>query len=1650
MYTVRQILSGFCAVLLALSVKAVPFDGLMKVVSFPPPDIRLTPDGLTRVTLPECESDVQTARPVLPVAGVSFAVPAGFEVASVTVTPGASREYPLAAPVEWGVPPTQPGEKLPTVSPDPAIYQGGGPYPDDAHPVWRTDPLRDTTLLSVQVHPVRFDPARQSLLAATAVTVSVEIRPVQKSVVARQQRGVLDTPLAPSALTSGDAHTYVVISTSNLIYNAPAPWNLQALCNARTRSGFTTATVTTEWIRDNYSGPNQAAKIRAFVQDAYQKWGLRYLLIGGTFDLVPVQKLSVSFSDIGFPRSTEIPADAIYYGCMDGSYDNNGNGVYGEVFDGVNGGDVDLTAEVMVGRFPVANSAELAHMVRKTLCYENATSQDLVPNALIAEKMDMGSLVYATGFMEELRFGNTTYGLNSLGFETSPYAAAFNTDYTLYDSDAYRWTTADALAFLNQNFQTVNHIGHGAIKQCMKLIVPTNLAALKAFTNSLPYFIYSQTCSAGAFDTPDCFAEQIVTVSNAAVSAIMNAREGWEYNSVVGGYSHRFHRSFWDAALRGTATRFGEINEQSRRMNIHLLTSYSANYWRWVYYELNLFGDPATPFAAAVNTTPPVITHTPPANTYDTQNPCRIACTIEPVGIYDPDSATLVWQTDREAGVSHTQAMTQVVGNLYESSIAPQTSNTRVAYALYARNHAGYETRWPATGDAVFYVTERLDLDIRGSPFNFGTSTPEYGIHSFASGIVAVASVSDLFMIDGTTRYRNTGFFGTGSVPQSGTNHTVTFQINTSSLLAWNWQREHMLTVCSDNSAFPTQTFWASEYSTFSVPPVAPVVSNGTVYAFAEWRLDGARTPSAPGYCSPAYGTLFMDAPHTLVARYLPVNLDADTNAIPDWWEFQYFGTNGHSPDSDSDGDGYSLLEEFQDRADPLVASSTPAPPRIVHTPLAEIQTHPGPFILQAVITDSHQVESATVRWHRKTEAWQLTPMTLVSNNLFSAQIGATSGPGDDFEYQILAADPSGMSNQTGITFFFLRYPVADTSRFHDLAFVALPTQNIASQYMNLYNTGNADLVWSMRFARVESIPSTNLPCWNRHSLGQTWQVSTNRSASAPYSLFSHLVSGATKNVPVRSTITFPAVLIDQGATLSFKYWISSEVYPGTTRAFDGGIVEYSKDYGATYQQLKGPYTHTIYGWTASPWPEGTPCFAGNGSEGWRTATFDLMKEYPEMNGFRDRVLFFRFHYGGDDNTDNEGWYIDDVTVMPLVWQNGFSHSIESSYNYTVAPGGYKRILWCNLPTSMDVRDDNLTVFLLSNDPVNPPFSFSWQLKIRDFPFLPGLAAAQTTAGDGLVSIAAGVYDTDGEPVGLTVQWSPDSGKTWNAAALTNVHTSAGTSPPFAPDGRITGVQTITNAIHVTNLLGAAWASRLVAPPLTVNTQLLFRVTATNGYFGKTYTTAQLTVDNVPPSFLPGTFALAPLSTVGPYALTTNLLTLTWPAAIDTPSTSALSYRLSSSIGMTSLLSQVTTTLTVSNRLNTTHTYHIVALDPSGNASPPLTVSSLVLDPRGDYDGDGMITADEETAGTSAIDSNVCFRVDMTPAAVKTGLLAITLSWNSTLGRRYTVEATPTLLPPTWQPVTGLIDISGTGNPLSFEMIVAGPARFYRIRVSKP
>lgn len=122
-----------------------------------------------------------------------------------------------------------------------------------------------------------------------------------------------------------------------------------------------------ESIRLGYPGEvDDAARVRAFLQDARTYWQTRWVLIGGDTEVIPIRKAYAQATVLG---TRLIPTD-LYYSCLDGSWNADGDDRYGEYPRlGEPGDDVDFIPDVFVGRAPVATAAEARAFVEKTCGY---------------------------------------------------------------------------------------------------------------------------------------------------------------------------------------------------------------------------------------------------------------------------------------------------------------------------------------------------------------------------------------------------------------------------------------------------------------------------------------------------------------------------------------------------------------------------------------------------------------------------------------------------------------------------------------------------------------------------------------------------------------------------------------------------------------------------------------------------------------------------------------------------------------------------------------------------------------------------------------------------------------------------------------------------------------------------------------------------------------------------------------------------------------------------------------------------------------------------------------------------------------------------------------------------------------------------------
>ena len=160
---------------------------------------------------------------------------------------------------------------------------------------------------------------------------------------------------------------YAVVTTEDLSpqFEPLAEWRSQMGCRAEI---FTTDG--SEGILEG-TGKDGAEKLYNFIRQLYFSTNgtLEYVLLGGDWDLVPIRYLHAGASYIGLDDGY---LSDVYYSAPTFDWDQDGDGLYGELEDIEMGGVENLTFPLRVGRVPVGNSSEASTHIERLLRYERA------------------------------------------------------------------------------------------------------------------------------------------------------------------------------------------------------------------------------------------------------------------------------------------------------------------------------------------------------------------------------------------------------------------------------------------------------------------------------------------------------------------------------------------------------------------------------------------------------------------------------------------------------------------------------------------------------------------------------------------------------------------------------------------------------------------------------------------------------------------------------------------------------------------------------------------------------------------------------------------------------------------------------------------------------------------------------------------------------------------------------------------------------------------------------------------------------------------------------------------------------------------------------------------------------------------------------
>jgi len=541
-----------------------------------PASVRLsTHNGYDVVELPQAAITPDPGKPSLPEVAVTLVIPAGALVTGVSVTPLSTTELGT-----YNVVPSQPAYPLSKsepawVGPDARVYASDAAFPPSTLLGYNSGTAAGFRVVAVRVSPFSLKPQSGLLSLSTKLHIKVDfvdeadrtrtLTPSQRERALAGLRTLVENPedlerFAPLAALPGLPQIDYLVITTDALAPEFAPFVAY-----RTSRGLRTEVRTCEWIERNYQGRDLQEKTRNLITGFFQQRGLSYVLLAGDNKQVPCRRIRVSVGQ----ETGDIPSD-LYFGDLDYSWDSNQNNLFGEMSD-----DVDLYADVMVGRASVENARQVQNFIAKVMTYEGNPATDYIKRCLLPSGWLWQSIGYHGRFVNDSIAGLTPAGWTDVKMENPPSSQAvqdsFDNGFALFDPAGH----GNSAGVYHENGAPIYLSGNAASQQnYRRYSIMTSLA-----------------CTPGDFEAEDCLAEVALNRDSAGcIGVMMNSRYGWGTPPAMGP-SEKLCVRFYDHLFNSQEYVMGTAHNRSREEYAGA-AQYDA-LWRWCLTEFNLFGDPA-------------------------------------------------------------------------------------------------------------------------------------------------------------------------------------------------------------------------------------------------------------------------------------------------------------------------------------------------------------------------------------------------------------------------------------------------------------------------------------------------------------------------------------------------------------------------------------------------------------------------------------------------------------------------------------------------------------------------------------------------------------------------------------------------------------------------------------------------------------------------------------------------------------------------------------------------------------------------------------------------------------------------------------------------------------------------------------------------
>ncbi len=543
--------------------------------------------------------------PMLPVKTIKIIIPYGKTYQDIQITTDSkifSKHFNIL-PTPQNIPTNQELEENFRKS---KTYTKNTYYPPKKYDIKGINFKNGVAILILNLYPFQYNPIKRTLIHNKLFKININFKP-DNMIKAKELSKILKLDFLKKKLNKNDFLNYEALSSyqnknshsyfpKSSLVSSDSPYDFIIITNStlqpyfevlitqKQAMGLNAKIYTVEDIYSNYTGNDNAEKIRNFIIDAYSVWSstnhpLQWVLLGGDSNIVPARAVKV-YAYWSSTWNVRTFYTDNYYAGLDGDWNNDGDSIYGEGDDaskpsdlteelGTNGEEADWLYEIAVGRASLEDSTEVNNWLNKTISYENAninSSEYLRTSTLIGEYL--GSGAWGAECMNEISLYLTDFDHNKLYQKEGNYS---------------KQNVIDAI---NNGTNIISHIGHGSYTRVCNIYdgdVDTLL------TNTDYCLFYTQACYTTLFNL-SCIAESFIEKEHGAYAFIGNSHYGFYSSYKQQGSSQLYQREFYDAVQNESIKRLGDANNDSKEDLVGMIQA--AGTMRFSAFAISLLGDP--------------------------------------------------------------------------------------------------------------------------------------------------------------------------------------------------------------------------------------------------------------------------------------------------------------------------------------------------------------------------------------------------------------------------------------------------------------------------------------------------------------------------------------------------------------------------------------------------------------------------------------------------------------------------------------------------------------------------------------------------------------------------------------------------------------------------------------------------------------------------------------------------------------------------------------------------------------------------------------------------------------------------------------------------------------------------------------------------